>query len=89
MAKLDKSKDYGTIGGTYGIARFEQDGKYFCIEGNELDGEGNPLKSSKGGDGSRGEEVATKTKGNKAKKTDAPVSTGAGDDELAKQLGAQ
>ena len=74
--KLDKSKDYGIIGGTYGIARFEQDGKYFCVEGNELDGEGNPLKGGKG-------------KGGKGKGGAETGGEGGVDDELAKQLGGE
>lgn len=84
--KLDKSKDYGIIGGTYGIARFEQDGKYFCIEGNELDGEGNPLKGGAGGAG------GGKGKGGKGKGGGETGGAGAGggvDDELAKQLGGE
>lgn len=36
MAKLDKSKDYGTVyGSTDGVA-FEQDGKQFDIYGAEI-----------------------------------------------------
>lgn len=41
---LDKSKDFGIIGGTFGIARYEQNGKYYDAQGNELDNEGNELK---------------------------------------------
>lgn len=46
MAKLDKSKPFGTICGVFGSARFEQDGHYFDASGVLLDNEGNPLKAS-------------------------------------------
>lgn len=42
--KLDKTRDYGTVYGTHGIARFEQDGKLFDIQGNILGADGMPLK---------------------------------------------
>lgn len=42
---FDTSKPYGLIGGVFGIARFEQDGKYYDAQHNLLDNEGNPLKS--------------------------------------------
>lgn len=45
MSTFDKTKPYGLIGGTFGVARFEQDGKYYDNQGTLLDGEGNPLKS--------------------------------------------
>lgn len=42
--KLDKTRDYGTVHGTHGLARFEQDGKLFDIHGNILGADGMPLK---------------------------------------------
>lgn len=42
---FDTSKPYGLIGGVFGIARFEQDGKYYDAQHNLLDNEGNPLKT--------------------------------------------
>ena len=44
---FDTSKPYGIIGGVFGIARFEQGGKYYDAQHNLLDDEGNPLKSNK------------------------------------------
>lgn len=44
MTTLDKTKPYGIIGGTFGIAKFEQGGKYFDNQGGLLDDEGMPLK---------------------------------------------
>lgn len=44
---FDTSKPYGTIGGVFGIARFEQGGKYYDAQHNLLDNEGNPLKPNK------------------------------------------
>lgn len=46
MAKLDKSKPFGTICGVFGSARFEQDGHYFDASGVLLGNDGNPLKAS-------------------------------------------
>lgn len=45
MTTLDKTKPYGTIGGTFGVAKFEQDGKYFDNQGVLLGDDGFPLKS--------------------------------------------
>ena len=42
---FDTSKPYGIIGGVFGVARFEQGGKYYDAQHNLLDNDGNPLKS--------------------------------------------
>jgi len=44
---FDTSKPYGIIGGIFGVARFEQGGKYYDAQHTLLDNEGNPLKSKK------------------------------------------
>jgi hypothetical protein len=86
MAKLDKSKDFGIIGGFFGIARFEQDGNYFDASGELLDGEGNALAGGKpagGGKGGKG--------GAKPAEPAIPnaVATTETDPQLAAQLGGE
>lgn len=41
--RLDKSKPFGEV---YGPAkyRYEQNGRYFDADGNEVDGDGRPVK---------------------------------------------
>jgi hypothetical protein len=86
MAKLDKSKDFGIIGGIFGIARFEQDGNYFDASGELLDGEGNALagggKPAGGGKGGKG------GKGGDKPAVDV-VATTETDPQLAAQLGGE
>lgn len=74
---FDKSKPYGTIGGIFGIARFEQDGKYYDAQFNELDNEGNPKK--------RAPKAEKEPK--EAKEPAKEVDELSADDQLAKNLG--
>jgi hypothetical protein len=97
MAKeLDKSKDFGTIGGVFGVAKFEQDGEYFDAQGKLLDGEGNPLKGAKTADAGNKPAAKPAPKGGKGKKAEPaepvkapaePVATTEADAQLAAQLG--
>lgn len=75
---FDKSKPYGIIGGIYGIARFEQDGKYYDAQFNELDKDGNPKKSAK---------AEKEPKADKEAKAEKEPDALSADDQLAKNLG--
>lgn len=48
--KLDKSKPFGQIFGQFGLAKYEQDGRFFDNEGTLLNSQGEPLKRAKDAD---------------------------------------
>ena len=48
MTTLDKTKPYGTICGTFGLAKFEQGGQFFDNQGILLGDDGFPLKPKTG-----------------------------------------
>lgn len=84
--KLDKTRDYGTVHGTHGIARFEQDGKLFDIQGNILGADGMPLKGKASAEPEAGAEEPATEQGEQETSAETEVSK----DELiakAKDLG--